>query len=127
MESTGLPHLAYSNAVMGKRNRTRRIYVGSVPVGGGAPVSVQSMTCTDTRDVRATVAQISSLAREGCEIGRVAVPDEAAARAFRKIRAASPIPVIADIHFNHRLAVACAEEGADVVERAPPDHAVGPS
>lgn len=82
-------------------------------MGGGAPVSVQSMTCTDTRDVRATVAQIRSLAREGCEIVRVAIPDEAAARAFRKIRAASPVPVIADIHFHHQLAIACADGGAD--------------
>lgn len=98
---------------MEKRKRTRRIYVGRVPVGGGAPVSVQSMTSTDTRDVRATVAQIRSLAKEGCDIVRVAVPDEAAAKVFRKIRAASPVPVVADIHFNHRLAVACAEEGAD--------------
>jgi (E)-4-hydroxy-3-methylbut-2-enyl-diphosphate synthase len=71
------------------------------------------MTSTDTRDVRATVGQIRSLARAGCEIVRVAVPDEAAARAFRKVKAASPIPVIADIHFHHRLAVACADAGAD--------------
>ncbi len=97
---------------MKERRKTRRIYVGDVPVGGGSPVSVQSMTDTDTRDVRATVGRIRSLAREGCEIVRVAVPDEAAARAFRKIRAASPIPVIADIHFNHRLAIACADDGA---------------
>ncbi|MBI5575443.1 MAG: flavodoxin-dependent (E)-4-hydroxy-3-methylbut-2-enyl-diphosphate synthase [Deltaproteobacteria bacterium] len=104
---------------MKERRITRRIRVGSVPVGGGAPVSVQSMTATDTRDVRATVGQIRSLAREGCEIVRVAVPDEAAAKAFRKIRAASPIPVIADIHFNHRLAIACAEAGADALRINP--------
>ena len=95
------------------RRKTRRIRVGGVPVGGGAPVSVQSMTNTDTRDVRATVAQIRSLAREGCEIARVAVPDAKAAAAFGKIRAGSPIPVIADIHFDHRLAIACADAGAD--------------
>jgi (E)-4-hydroxy-3-methylbut-2-enyl-diphosphate synthase len=95
------------------RRKTRRIRVGDVPVGGGAPISVQSMTNTDTRDVRATVAQIRSLAREGCEIVRVAVPDEPAARAFRKIRSASPIPVIADIHFDYRLAILCADAGAD--------------
>jgi len=97
---------------MKERRKTRRIRVGGVPVGGGAPVSVQSMTNTDTRDVRATLAQIRSLAREGCEIVRVAVPDEAAVRAFGKIRAGSPIPVIADIHFDHRLAIACADAGA---------------
>jgi (E)-4-hydroxy-3-methylbut-2-enyl-diphosphate synthase len=77
------------------------------------------MTNTDTRDVRATVGQIRSLAREGCEIVRVAVPDEFAARAFRKIRAASPVPVIADIHFHHRLAVACADAGADALRINP--------
>jgi len=82
-------------------------------VGGGAPVSVQSMTSTDTKDVRATVSQIRSLAREGCEIVRVAVPDEASVRAFRRIRSSSPIPVIADVHFHHRIAIACAEAGAD--------------
>ena len=81
---------------MDNRRKTRRIRIGIVPVGGGAPVSVQSMTNTDTRDVRATVAQIRSLAREGCEIARVAVPDaESGGRARRKIRAeaGSPAPV----------------------------------
>ncbi len=88
-------------------------------MGGGAPISVQSMTDTDTRDARGTLDQIRSLTREGCEIVRVAVPDGAAARAFRKIRAASPIPVIADIHFDHRLAVACADAGADALRINP--------
>lgn len=87
--------------------------MGSVSVGGGAPVSVQSMTKTDTGNVRATVAQIRSLAGEGCEIVRVAVPDESAVDAFRRIRSASPIPVIADVHFRHRIAIACVEAGAD--------------
>jgi (E)-4-hydroxy-3-methylbut-2-enyl-diphosphate synthase len=96
-----------------ERRKTRRIAVGGVPVGGGSPVSVQSMTNTDTRNVRATAAQIRSLAREGCEIVRVAVPDGEAARAFGRIRAGSPLPVIADIHFDFRLAVACADAGAD--------------
>lgn len=82
-------------------------------MGGGAPVSVQSMTNTETGNVRATVSQIRSLAREGCEIVRVAVPDEGAVRAFRRIRSSSPIPVIADVHFHHRIAIACAEAGAD--------------
>lgn len=101
------------------RRKTRRIHVGDVPIGGSAPVSVQSMTDTDTRDVRATVARIRSLARAGCEIVRVAVPDGTAARAFRKIRNASPIPVIADIHFDSRLAVACADAGADALRINP--------
>ncbi len=77
------------------------------------------MTDTDTRDVRSTVSRIRSLAREGCEIVRVAVPDEAAARAFRRIRDASPIPVIADIHFDYRLALACADSGADCLRINP--------
>jgi (E)-4-hydroxy-3-methylbut-2-enyl-diphosphate synthase len=97
---------------MKQRRVTRRIRVGGVPVGGGAPVSVQSMTNTDTRDARATLAQIRSLAREGCDIVRVAVPDAKAAASFGRIRAGSPIPVIADIHFDHRLAIACADAGA---------------
>lgn len=93
--------------------KTSRIRVGTVSVGGGAPVSVQSMTKTDTGNVRATIAQIRSLAREGCEIVRVAVPDESLVEAFRRIKSASPIPVIADVHFRHRIAIACAEAGAD--------------
>jgi (E)-4-hydroxy-3-methylbut-2-enyl-diphosphate synthase len=104
---------------METRRITRRIRVGDVPVGRGAPISVQSMTNTDTRDVRATVGQIRSLAREGCEIVRVAVPDEDAARAFRKICASSPVPVVADIQFHHRLAVACADAGADALRINP--------
>ena len=104
---------------MENRRKTRRIRVGGVPVGGGAPVSVQSMTNTDTRDVRATLAQIRSLAREGCDIVRVAVPDAAAAAAFRKIKARSPLPVIADIHFDFRLAIACADAGADALRINP--------
>ncbi len=94
------------------RRKTRRIRVGDVSVGGNAPVSVQSMTNTDTGNVRATVSQIRSLAREGCEIVRVAVPDDAALRAFRRIASSSPIPVIADVHFRHRIAIACVEAGA---------------
>ena len=95
------------------RKSTRRIRVGSVPVGGLAPISVQSMTTTDTRDVSATVAQIQRLAAAGCEIVRVAVIDETAARAIAAIKAAIDIPLIADIHFDYRLAVAAAAAGAD--------------
>ncbi len=102
-----------------ERRKTRKIRVGSVFVGGGAPVSVQSMTNTDTRDVRATLRQIRSLAREGCEIVRVAVPDAEAARAFRKIRGGCTLPLVADIHFDYRLAIACAEGGADCLRINP--------
>lgn len=96
-----------------ERKNTRQINVGTVPVGGGAPISVQSMTTTDTRDSAATIAQIRRLAAAGCEIVRVAVPDADAARAIGPIRQAIDIPLIADIHFDHRLAIAAAEAGAD--------------
>ncbi len=94
-----------------RRRRSRQIFVGNVPIGGGAPVAVQSMTNTDTRDVEATLAQIYALAAEGCEIVRVAVPDKKAARALREIVPHSPVPVIADIHFDHRLALMALEAG----------------
>jgi len=87
--------------------------VGSIPVGGDAPIAVQSMTNTYTQDVKATVAQINQLAGAGCEIIRVAVPDEEAAAAISKIKAAIAVPLIADIHFDYRLAVAAAKAGAD--------------
>lgn len=102
-----------------RRRKTRRIRVGTVLVGGGAPVSVQSMTKTDTANVRATVSQIRSLAHEGCEIVRVAVPEASLVNAFRRIKSASPIPVIADVHFQHRIAIACAEAGADALRINP--------
>ena len=95
------------------RRRSRPVHVGRVQVGGDAPVVVQSMTKTDTRDARATVAQIKELAACGCEIIRVAVPDAEAAAALKEIKAASPIPVIADIHFDYRLALAALAAGVD--------------
>ena len=101
------------------RKKTRQIRVGSVPVGGDAPVSVQSMTSTDTRDVKATVGQIRRLEEAGCEIIRVAVLDEDAAIAIKSIRKAIRLPLIADIHFNHRLAIAAMENGADAVRVNP--------
>lgn len=98
---------------MAHRNRTRKIHVGKVPVGGGSPVSVQSMTKTDTRDARSTVRQIRALARAGCEIIRVAVPDAQAAAMLGRIKEASPIPVVADIHFDWRLALEAVRQGVD--------------
>ena len=95
------------------RRKTRRVWVGSVAVGGGAPISVQSMTKTDTRDVRATVAQIRRLEAEGCDIVRVAVSDREAAEALASIKKKSGLPVIADIHFDHRLALAALKAGVD--------------
>jgi (E)-4-hydroxy-3-methylbut-2-enyl-diphosphate synthase len=95
------------------RKPTRRIHVGNVPVGDNAPVAVQSMTNTRTDDVSATVSQIKQLTDAGCEIIRVAVPDRAAALAVTDIKDQIDIPLIADIHFDHRLAIAAAEAGAD--------------
>jgi len=95
------------------KRETRRINVGGVAIGGGAPVSVQSMTNTETSDVAATVAQIERLARAGCEIVRVAVPDERAARALPDIRGSVKVPLIADIHFNHDFALRAIEAGFD--------------
>ncbi len=95
------------------RKKTRRIMVGDIAVGGGAPVSVQSMTNTKTDDVSATVTQIHQLTQAGCEIVRVAVPDQSAADAIPHIKQQIRIPLIADIHFDHRLAIAAATGGAD--------------
>ncbi|OIP46595.1 MAG: 4-hydroxy-3-methylbut-2-en-1-yl diphosphate synthase [Deltaproteobacteria bacterium CG_4_10_14_3_um_filter_60_8] len=107
------------------RKKTRQIMVGNVPVGGDAPVAVQSMTNTDTRDVAATVAQIKRLEAAGCEIIRVAVLDLEAAAALPAIQERISIPLIADIHFDHRLAVACIEHGARAI-RINPGNIGGP-
>jgi (E)-4-hydroxy-3-methylbut-2-enyl-diphosphate synthase len=95
------------------RRHSLPIQVGPVTVGGGAPVSVQSMTNTPTQDIQATVAQIRRLEQAGCEIIRVAVPDQPAADAIKAIKAGITIPLIADIHFDHRLAIRAARAGAD--------------
>ena len=95
------------------RKQTRQLKLGSVRIGGGAPIAVQSMANTDTRDVEAPLGQIKRLHDAGCEIVRVAVPDETAARALRAIHDASPIPVIADIHFDYRLALMALEAGLE--------------
>ena len=94
---------------------TRQIFVGGVPVGGGAPVTIQSMTNTPTDDVTATVAQIRRLETAGCQIIRVAVPDMAAAKAVGAIKAQIHIPLVVDIHFDYKLALACVEAGCDAV------------
>ena len=96
-----------------KRHNTHQIHLGGIPIGGGAPITVQSMTNTPTQDVAATVAQIHRLEAAGCEIVRVAVPDEEAANAIKSIKPKIKIPLIADIHFDHRLAIAAASNGAD--------------
>ncbi len=98
---------------MTTRKHTRMVRVGKVEIGGGAPISVQSMTITDTRDVEATLVQIYQLAAEGCEIARLAVPDRAAAEALAAIKPRSPLPLVADIHFDYRLALLALEAGVD--------------
>jgi (E)-4-hydroxy-3-methylbut-2-enyl-diphosphate synthase len=101
------------------RKKTRRVMVGNVPIGAGAPVAVQSMTNTPTADVDATVSQIERLQNAGCEIIRVAVPDMEAADAIAAIKARITIPLVADIHFDHRLALAAARAGADALRINP--------
>ena len=98
---------------------TKQITVGGIPVGGGAPVTVQSMTNTKTADVAATVAQIDRLTKAGCDIVRVAVPDIAAADAIYEIKKQIKIPLVADIHFDHKLALRAAEAGADKIRINP--------
>jgi (E)-4-hydroxy-3-methylbut-2-enyl-diphosphate synthase len=108
-----------SEALQIKRRPTRAIHIGPVQIGGGAPVVVQSMTNSDPRDVAATLAQIRRLAAAGCEVARLAIPDQKAARAFGEIKKESPLPLIADIHFNHRLALTALEQGADAIRINP--------
>ncbi len=99
--------------------KTKQIRVGDVAIGGGAPVCVQSMCNTDTRDVAATVAQILALEQVGCELIRVAVVDDLAARAIGEIKKEIHIPIVADIHFDYRLAITAAEYGADKIRLNP--------
>ena len=91
---------------------TKQIRVGEILIGGGAPVSIQSMLNTKTTDVEGSLSQIRALAAAGCQIARLAVPDQEAARGFAKIAAQSPLPLVADIHFDYKLAIAAAEGGA---------------
>ncbi len=101
------------------RRKTRQIMVGKVPVGGDAPITVQTMTNTDTCDIAATVAQIQRCAAAGADIVRVSVPTMAAAEALGKIRAQVDVPLVADIHFDYRIALAVAERGADCLRINP--------
>ena len=102
-----------------KRRKSRQIFVGDVAVGGDAPISVQSMTNTETCDVASTVAQIEAIAGAGADIVRVSVPSMEAAEAFREIRVQSPVPLVADIHFDHRIALKVAEYGVDCLRINP--------
>lgn len=102
-----------------KRRQTKKIYVGEVAVGGDAPISVQSMTNTDTCDVAATVAQIQRCVDAGADIMRVSTPTMASVEAFAKIREQSHVPLIADVHFDYKIALAVAEAGADCLRINP--------
>ena len=102
-----------------QRRTSRQILVGDVPVGGDAPISVQSMTNTDTCDVKATVAQVRAIADAGADIVRVSVPTMDAAEAFRQIRAQVTVPLVADIHFDHKIALKVAEYGVDCLRINP--------
>ena len=102
-----------------KRRITKSINVGGVKIGGDAPISVQSMTKTDTRDVKATVSQIKGLEEAGCQIVRCAVPDMEAAEALAEIKKQVKIPIVADIHFHHQLALKSLESGVDCLRLNP--------
>lgn len=109
-----------------QRHNTKKVTAGGVAIGGGAPITIQSMTNTDTRDVEATLAQIGLLARAGCDIVRCTVPDKTAALALRSIKDGCSLPLVADIHFDHRLAILAMENGADKI-RINPGNIGGPA
>ncbi len=102
-----------------QRRKTKRIQIGNVKIGGDAPISVQSMTNTDTRDVKSTLKQIYNLAENGCELVRLAILNPEAAQAVKEIKKKSPLPLIADIHFDYRLAIACINNGIDALRINP--------
>ena len=95
-----------------ERRKSRQIFVGKVPVGGDAPISVQTMTNTDSSDVKATLEQVQRCAIAGADIVRISVPDQAATKALREIVAESPVPIVADVHFHYKRAIEAAEAGA---------------
>ena len=104
---------------MAYRDETKKIRIGDCVIGGGSPIAIQSMTNTPTEDVEATVAQILKLEEEGCEIIRCTVPTIAAAEALGQIKQRIHIPLVADIHFDHKCALAAIEHGADKIRINP--------
>lgn len=104
---------------MKKRKKTRQIKIGDVLIGGGAPIAIQSMNNTKTADVGATLSQLRALKTAGCQIGRLAVPDQEAAEALKKIIPESPMPLVADIHFDYRLALMSIENGVHALRINP--------
>jgi (E)-4-hydroxy-3-methylbut-2-enyl-diphosphate synthase len=108
-----------ASASLGARRPTRQVRVGNVPIGGGAPIAVQSMTTTQTADVAATLAQVRTLGEAGADVVRLAVPDADAARALPEIVRGAPVPLVADIHFDHRLALAALSAGIHAIRLNP--------
>ena len=102
-----------------KRRKSKKLFIGSVQIGGDAPIAIQSMTTSDTRDVSATLSQIKALVDAGCDIVRVAVPDKEAAGRLSEIKSKSPVPLIADIHFDWRLALEAIKQGVDALRLNP--------
>ena len=101
------------------RRKTSQVMVGDIPIGGGAPISVQSMTTTKTHDVSATLQEIERLEEAGCQIIRVTVPDEPAAKALPEIKKRMTVPLVADIHFDYRMALHAVDAGADKIRINP--------
>src|SRR5512138_3577554 len=106
-------------ATLGERRKTRQVRIGGVAIGGGAPIAVQSMTCTQTADVAATLGQIRALAEAGADVVRLAVPDADAAAALAPIVGGSPVPLVADIHFDYRLALKAVDAGIHALRLNP--------
>lgn len=102
-----------------QRRKSKQIIIGNVKIGGDAPISVQSMTNTDTRDVKSTLKQINNMVENGCELVRLAILNADAADSIKEIKKSSPIPLIADIHFDYRLAIKCIENGIDALRLNP--------
>lgn len=98
---------------------TKRIYVGNVPIGKGAPISVQTMTKTKTIDIESTLNQIEEVAKVGCDIIRISIPDDNSLKAFKEIKKMSPIPIVVDIHYNYKLAIQAISCGADCIRINP--------
>ena len=101
------------------RRKSRTIHVGNVPIGGDSPISVQSMTNTLTKDVKETIKQIKDLQKVGADLIRISVPDEDSVTAFKEIKKSSNVPLIADIHFDYKLALKVADRGADCLRINP--------
>src|SRR6056297_450461 len=102
-----------------KRRKTKKIFCGGIPIGGDSPISIQSMTNTKTWDIANTLSQIYRLEKAGCEIIRLAIPDMDSAQAIGEIKKHTNMPIVADIHFDHRLALASVENGADKIRINP--------